>query len=504
MRIVTLRDNVKWATRFFSYYEKAVFLLQQGTYDVLDVPLSQVDKFDSPDLIGEHHYSTTYLGKRYKYNDFRHLTYDGTVCASSIDNRNIRINPGMTVEMYHEDARYYYWIAYCSGPTANGRTTCVKLDARVHKDRNVPPNIAYIAGVVSTWNQIDLQQTYPEIKLQANSSTDWFTGTLLPPFNHDDVGAWMRNVVSDLFGFFGTPEGYDKICSRCLTSAYESIKIQPTLSAREVLDLLGSLMDLDSVQDDLYSTAGLPLDERHVPWADLSAKALSTLEMDFSGNGLMYTNDVREFGNYALSLGKLIKKAKAGKKLLATIASGYLALHYGLRLFIQDTKDLYSAMSDPNLVPLRRLGATENYRIKDYNVERRYNVYYDPHSSIRSELENLLINFDLYADMGNMWDSIPLSFVADWFVSIGDALTAIDSYRTVTQKFRVHMTTKTTKATFTVHNLPKGLSGSLTGELYLRYCDPIIETPSLYVTTSTQNPLRRHGVEAGALLLSNR
>lgn len=503
MRIVTLRKNARRVTHFFSYFEKSVWLLQQGTYDVLDVPLSQVDKFDSPDLIGDHHYSTKYLGKCYKYNDFRHLTYDGTVCASSKGNKNVLVNPGMTVEMYRDDPPYRYWIAYCSGPTANGRTACVRMHIRVHRDRNVSPNIDYIAGVVSDRDQAELQQTYPRINLKANSSTDWFTGISLPPFNRDDIGAWMENVVSDLFGFFGTPEGYNKLRSRC-TSTFDWDNIRQTLSQREVLDLLGSLMDLDGVQDDLYSTAGLPLTERHVPWADLSAKALSTLEMDFSGNGLMYTNDVREFGNYALSLGKLVKKAKGGKKLLATVASGYLALHYGLRLFIQDTKDLYNAMSDPNLVPLRKLGATENYRIKDYNVERRYNVYYDPHSSIRSELENLLINFDLYADLGNMWDSIPLSFVADWFISIGDALSAIDSYRTVSQKFRVHMTTKTTKATFAVRNLPKGLSGSINGELYLRYCDPVIETPSLYVTTSTQNPLRRHGVEAGALLLSNR
>lgn len=499
MRIVTLRKNVEWVARFFSY-TKPVYLLQQGTYDILDVPLSQVDKFDSPDLIGDHHFSTVYLGKRYKYNDFRHLSYDGTICASS---RNILINPGMTVEMYAEDDWGYNWIAYYSGPTANGRTTCVQMYVYDRKDKNLSPDIRYIVGMVANWNQAAIEQVYPNITLQANSSTDWFSGIPLPPFNRDDVGAWMRSVVSDLFGFFGTPEGYTKLHSRSITT-WDYMRIQPTLGQQEVLSLLGSLMDLDRVQDDLYSTAGLPLDERHVPWADLSAKALSTLEMDFSGNGLMYTNDVREFGNYALSLGKLVKKAKVGKKLLATIASGYLALHYGLRLFIQDTKDLYNAMSDPNLVPLRRLGATENYRVKDYNVERRYNVYYDPHSSIRSELENLLINFDLYADMGNIWDSIPLSFVADWFISIGDSLAAIDSYRTVTQKFRVHMTTKTTKATFAVRNLPKGLSGSLTGELYLRYCDPVIETPSLYVTSSTQNPLRRHGVEAGALLLSNR
>lgn len=136
-----------------------------------------------------------------------------------------------------------------------------------------------------------------------------------------------------------------------------------------------------------------------------------------------------------------IKAVDSGDIALArqALASAYLVYSYAIRPGISDANNirndgsriLKSALSDRFSDERRRgLVQDEHVRLIDTTADITYTTTYhfclkhNYFSQIWSALEKLRLD----PSSGQVWDLIPFSFVADWFLPIGDTLRCIDAY----------------------------------------------------------------------------
>lgn len=158
---------------------------------------------------------------------------------------------------------------------------------------------------------------------------------------------------------------------------------------------------------------------------------------EFSSNLLAYASDLKKTGDTIKALLELARSPTNPK----SWASAWLSARYGDKLAWQDTKELMLAIkSELSQVEDNLRGALlsrgmlssviQDIPLSLYSSAQRLNfqkAYFWPRDWnkamkwIRNAME-----WDYWPTLENTWDMIPLSFVVDWFVHIGDWLGGID------------------------------------------------------------------------------
>lgn len=177
-------------------------------------------------------------------------------------------------------------------------------------------------------------------------------------------------------------------------------------------------------------------------------------------NTLMYCKDLLETGQ--LLKGQLTDLANLKKAPIKSVANLFLSNYYGTRLTIRDTKELYHAAKREWNSVRRKLGCTRaRYQWTDSpewgpfsNISitrvRTAKVWYSETDNLLGRILNDLFRWDVFPELGNIWDLIPYSFVIDWFFPVADLWDQVDS-RTYASTLKVSSVVFGEKATC---NLP--------------------------------------------------
>lgn len=157
----------------------------------------------------------------------------------------------------------------------------------------------------------------------------------------------------------------------------------------------------------------------------------------FAGNSLAYVKDIRDILGTAKSLAEF-----ATNPSINTAASAWLSTRYGTRLTIKDTEELLEGIRDKyhDLESASEFGfekfrarhtESESYMIRDIPFETK--VVYNSSVTLRREdlariqsITRDLLEWDAIPTAQNVWDLIPYSFVADWFVDVEGVCSSID------------------------------------------------------------------------------
>jgi hypothetical protein len=144
-------------------------------------------------------------------------------------------------------------------------------------------------------------------------------------------------------------------------------------------------------------------------------------------NSLMYIRDFTEVKKLYDSYLQLFHNGINPKSL----SSAFLATWYGVRLTVKDTKKIVNAARHlRNLVRDtydysygRKITTCQN----GVRLKANVSIAYSQYDSKWMRFLNALSALDFVPTPSRIWDFIPYSFVADWFVPIGDSLEWIDA-----------------------------------------------------------------------------
>lgn len=247
-------------------------------------------------------------------------------------------------------------------------------------------------------------------------------------------------------------------------------------------------------------------DRRNPNWHELASQAYQGLA--FSDiNGLAYISDVAEMGAACRSFAKTLRSIPSRR--VKAAAQAWLSVHYGFRLMLLDTVTLREELIRQSLRDTRKskCQASVSYSQGRVSYTARYQVFYNQFDQLLNSFDQLLAISDFSVKLENIWDMVPYSFVIDWFASVGDILSAIDGYATLTQEHRVIAVGKSIKGTCRAVGSMFGLDERYTidGTLitgYFRRYSRLLVTPSL-LPSVTVNPFN-HLVEGAALVISRK
>lgn len=259
-------------------------------------------------------------------------------------------------------------------------------------------------------------------------------------------------------------------------------------------------------------------DEQVAPhWGDLCQSAVDGTKA-VNINTMMYCKELLEMGSMVKSTFESVKDLT--KNPIKQASNLYLSYHYGYRLSVKDTVELYSAAKREFNSVKRVLAATRARKEWQYQYpswtplggltakrERCVKVWY---RQMDDGLEGLLTNlfrWDVFPELGNVYDYIPYSFVVDWLLPFGDILDKID-YHTYSHVLRVLNTVRS--ESFEVSSVPmdsplllgliRGYSApsGLTLKLYQRWIERDLTYPPLQLTAQAGPS---NWLPAGALIL---
>lgn len=169
----------------------------------------------------------------------------------------------------------------------------------------------------------------------------------------------------------------------------------------------------------------------HFAWGELAAEAYQDLDY-VDNNGIQYLKEATEIRESAVSYADTLRKValKSGKKRAKALAAAYLGVHYGWKLTLMDTADYVKELRKNSLKDeIHRCASFARKTVDDWTVTARYNVFYKAKdvgdSSETKQINAFLKRVDFLPTLENMWDSVPYSFVLDWFTNIGNNLTSI-------------------------------------------------------------------------------
>lgn len=132
--------------------------------------------------------------------------------------------------------------------------------------------------------------------------------------------------------------------------------------------------------------------------------------------------------------GDLIAQAmRGGKHTVKAASKAWLEWRYGWQQLGRDVQDIHSFLNYPirDLIVEGRAGASTSGGTSSNNP---YSGYYVKHDYITTLSHDLSMRVNVVATLGykrlnlvaspsiTAWESIPYSFVADWFVTVGDAI----------------------------------------------------------------------------------
>jgi hypothetical protein len=154
----------------------------------------------------------------------------------------------------------------------------------------------------------------------------------------------------------------------------------------------------------------------------------------FDSNLIAYASDIKKTGDTVRSLLSLVSDPTDPKKW----ASAWLSGHYGDRLTIKDTRELFEALG--RSLMSRSMYTTGRSRCRDSRTSAtRYGTFEiardrltvviagnESYDSLSSSIYNLM-RWDAWPTLENTWDMIPMSFVVDWFLPVSDLLKQMDA-----------------------------------------------------------------------------
>jgi hypothetical protein len=193
-------------------------------------------------------------------------------------------------------------------------------------------------------------------------------------------------------------------------------------------------------------------------------------------------------------------------------ASLYLWAHYGLSLTVKDSEELVHAfknfMKAPKDAFLKRqvrygTAFTSEPHEAYGSITTRGNVKVDfqPRSYAAEYVKGML--FDTNLTLGNMWDLIPFSFVADLFLAVSTVLEQVDSRNQQYSYFSLNAITYSLKTTYSLPG--SSLISSLEGDILVTRYDRWIERtlPPFQIGWKPPADPQRNWVEATALVVAN-
>lgn len=184
---------------------------------------------------------------------------------------------------------------------------------------------------------------------------------------------------------------------------------------------------------------------------------------DLSINTLAYARDVRNLAKDAKSLLGTIRGLKNPKNW----ANLWLSYRFGLRLFAEDTQQVYKAITR---IDTYRGETRRSHRSKtthrslscgEADIRVGLTLFVDAVPMRQRSISHAALALDVAPTLTNLWDLVPYSFVVDWLVPVGEALETIDSMTKLSQ-FPVRGATVTTRADVDIGPPP-----DCTGELHM-------------------------------------
>jgi hypothetical protein len=167
---------------------------------------------------------------------------------------------------------------------------------------------------------------------------------------------------------------------------------------------------------------------------ELHAKSFDQLKK-FDGNLFVLLSKLSGMG--LTSLSSLAEFAESDLT-LSSLSSTYLASRYGDRLSISGFADLVKSIDD-NLLSLRGPECpwvSGKHRIINDTMATGLGLvdgWYSTNIAVEPNDANALMStvrhlyeWGGYPTLSNVWDAIPLSFVVDWLVNVGDIFESID------------------------------------------------------------------------------
>jgi len=228
-------------------------------------------------------------------------------------------------------------------------------------------------------------------------------------------------------------------------------------------------------------------------WGDLADVAVQNAR-SLDINSIEYARDLVQLKDSCDSIIKLLR----GKPDLRKLADAWLTFKYGFRLLIRDSMELGNALGDL-LVERRKkwystcrameksVSTITKGPLRGHPVFEQYNlkVYYSPDSDKFLSLCKMMMDWDMFPSLENIWDLIPLSFVIDWFTDFSRTLSRIDT-NTYVSTVDVHGVIETRKSC--VQSIPADIlylpggavwSGCLALDIYSRQLPKHLTLPLL-------------------------
>lgn len=163
----------------------------------------------------------------------------------------------------------------------------------------------------------------------------------------------------------------------------------------------------------------------------------------------------------------------------------WLSAHYGWRLTAADTEEIASAIErlatelyEP--YPTDTLSAShtsswDTQNIHDIEVTQRCRLIVSSYTREQREflertqnISRILYDLDLMPSLANIWDMVPLSFVADWITPIGDAFERIEDTKYL-QTLPIMRSCYSTKLTWSRIHTYSDNGWNFEGNLYYSY-----------------------------------
>lgn len=229
-------------------------------------------------------------------------------------------------------------------------------------------------------------------------------------------------------------------------------------------------------------------------WGALNYQALNSVD-EFTSNGIAYGMEAAQMVK-AVKDTALLLKGDVNPK---TISSLYLSFKYGWSNTIRDTADLIKGIR--GIKDKRSVSVTSatSVSVPYGTADSRVTIYYDPIDGVLNDCYYALRKYDLLPSLDNAWDLVPLSFVVDWVLPIGDIFDRIDKLDLVNH-LNLLYGFRTTKV---VREIPgtlfgQHLIGSIQTSNYSRSLTHDFDFP-LFVTN---NPtIQNHVVEGSTLVI---
>lgn len=271
-----------------------------------------------------------------------------------------------------------------------------------------------------------------------------------------------------------------------------------------------------------------------VEWGQLAMQAVD--DVGFTSNGIAYMKDYVELGDFVIQTASSLERSgdNTSKQLdsmlnelskinlkatdpdskrmfnmmqefvgsrLRDYSALYLSIHYGYKLFVMDTKELFNSLSDESASRTRQANAEEELEYKDGMQYNRITINYSPNAQLISDLDRLLRELDLDLSLQKGWDLTPWSFVVDWFKDLSATLEQMDSTYAMQNIHRINYVIKTRKWVSNPITVYNGYRCNLYIERYTR----IPDTNVLYKGINLPLPGNPsdHWFEGGALYVAN-